>query len=228
MQQYEAGITKLETQIEILVQVAQQNETRIATLETQNHILMDLVKKSANEQVEITQSWAQVAADATTSSPTPPGSRPSLSSGSLNPHSSVSQPSVLSRSAIILDLARTRDRTSDFAQLREKINDALSQYVETKDLRCTGLQRRVGGEDQIKITFATEEAARKARQHNQWLREPRFCEARLLGEQWYPIKVDRVNWSTISPNFSTEITKEATEAIAQENGVKIQRIRWLG
>ena len=35
---------------------------RIATLETQNHALIDLVKQSANEQVKITQSWAQVAA----------------------------------------------------------------------------------------------------------------------------------------------------------------------
>ena len=39
--------------------------------------------------------------------------------------------------------------------------------------------------------------------------------------------MDRVNWSTISPNCSTEITKEATEAIARGNGVEIQRMRWL-
>ena len=64
MQQYEAGVTKLETQIEILVQVTHQNGTRVATLETQNHALMDLMKQSANEQVKITQSWAQVAAGA--------------------------------------------------------------------------------------------------------------------------------------------------------------------
>ena len=61
---YEAGITKSETQSEMLVQLAQQHETRIATLETQNHALMNLVKQSANEQVKITQSWAQVAAGA--------------------------------------------------------------------------------------------------------------------------------------------------------------------
>jgi Endonuclease-reverse transcriptase len=48
----------------------------------------------------------------------------------------------------------------------------------------------------------------------------------MLGEQWHPIKVDRVNRS-VSPDGGTDITKEATEAIAQENGVKIQRIRWL-
>ena len=91
------------------------------------------------------------------------------------------QPSVLSRSAIILDLTRTNDRTSDFAQLKEKINGALSQCEERKGVHCTGLQRRFGGEDQIKITFATEEAARTARQHSQWLQEPRFCVKHVQG-----------------------------------------------
>ena len=224
VQQYEARITEL-------VQVVQHNETRIAKLETQNQTLLDMMKKNANEQVKITQSWAQVAARAPsppTSSPTPPRSSPSLPSGPMNPHSSVSQSSMLSRSAIILDLSRTGNRANDFAQLKERINEVLSKQDATKEVRCTGLQRRVGGEDQVKITFATEEAARQARQHDQWLQEPRFQEARVLGEQWYPIKVDRVNRSTISPNFSNDITKEAMEAVAQENGVKIQRMRWLG
>lgn len=180
-----------------------------------------------------TQSWAQVAAGAAappTSSPTPPGSRPSLSSGTMNPHSSASQASqasILSPTAIILDLSRTKDRTADFPQLKEKINGALDKHEATKGVRCTGLQRRAGGEDRVKISFQSEEAARKARQHDQWLKEPRFSDARMLGEQWHPIKVDRVNRSVISPDGSTDITKEAVEAIAQENGVKIQRIRWL-
>jgi len=223
VQQYEARITEL-------VQVVQHNETRIAKLETQNQTLLDMMTKSANEQVKMTQSWAQVAARAPappTSSPTPPGSSPSLPNGPMNPHSSVSQTSLVSRSAIILDLARTTDRTSDFPQLKDKINAALRKHEATKEVRCTGLQRRAGGEDQVKITLASEEAARQARQNEQWLREPRFHEARILGEQWYPIKVDRVNRSAISPNSTTEITQDATEAIAQENGVRIQRIRWL-
>ena len=75
VQQYEARITEL-------VQVVQHNETKIAKLETQNQTLLDMMKKNANEQVKITQSWAQVAARAPsppTSSPTPPRSSPSPS-----------------------------------------------------------------------------------------------------------------------------------------------------
>jgi hypothetical protein len=102
-------VTKLQTEIDILVQVVQQNETkiamlgqqnevllravkqhqaRIATLETQHRGLMEMIKKNANEQVKVTKSWAQVAAGAPappTSSSTPPGSRSLLSSGPLNP-----------------------------------------------------------------------------------------------------------------------------------------------
>lgn len=214
----------------MLLQAVKLSETRIAALEIQNQTLMEMLKKGADEQVKTTQNWTQVAAGAPAppdSSPTPPGSRPSLSSGPLQPRSSAAQTSVLSQSAIILDLSRSNDRTTDFPQLKEKINAALNKHEATKGVQCIGLQRRVGGEDQVKITFTSEEAAKKARQHDQWLQEPRFNETRMLGEQWYPIKADRVNRSTISPNSTAEITQEAMNTTAQENGVEIKRMRWL-
>lgn len=93
-------------------------------------------------------------------------------------------------------------------------------------MECSGVQR-VGGEDQVKISFATLEIAKVARKDEQWLEEPRFREARMLGEQWYPIKVDRVHRSSISPTGTTAITKEAAEAYARENRVKIEWIRKL-
>jgi hypothetical protein len=49
----------------------------------------------------------------------------------------------------------------------------------------------------------------------------------MRGEQWYPIKVGRVYRASISPKGTTTVTKDATEAIAREYGVKIERIRWL-
>jgi hypothetical protein len=165
VQQNETKIAMLGQQNEALLQAVKQNEARIAALETQSQTLIEMMKKSANEQVKITQSWAQVAAGAPappTSSPTPPGSRPSLLSGTMNLRSSASQTSILSPSAIILDLSRTKDRTADFPQLKEKINGALDKHEATKGVRCTGLQRRVGGEDRVKISFQSEDAAKKA------------------------------------------------------------------
>ena len=91
-----------------------------------------------------------------------------------------------------------------------------------------GVQRRAGGEDRVKLSFASPEMAKKARQHDGWFPESRFDRARMLGEQWYPVKVDRVHRATLSPDGSVTVSQAATEAVAEENGVQIERIRWLG
>jgi len=45
-----------------------------------------------------------------------------------------------------------------------------------------GLQRRAGAEHQVKVTFESEEQARRARIYDQWLQASRFKDARILGE----------------------------------------------
>ncbi|KIW24848.1 uncharacterized protein PV07_10536 [Cladophialophora immunda] len=82
-----------------------------------------------------------------------PASRPSPPRSSVNPSSSASQPSNLSQSDIIVDLSQTN------------------------------VQRRAGEVHQVKLSFASEEMAKTARQHVQWLQADRFDQARMLGEQ---------------------------------------------
>ena len=41
----------------------------------------------------------------------------------------------------------------------------------------------------------------------------------MLGEEWHPIKVDRVLKSSICPSAMNEITESTKRRIAQENGV---------
>lgn len=77
----------------------------------------------------------------------------------------------MSRSAIVLDPLRAIDNVSDFAQLKERINEVLSKYNQTKGVRCTGMQRRAG-EGQVKVTFESVEQAQCARNHDQRLQEP--------------------------------------------------------
>jgi hypothetical protein len=219
-----------EDKIKELLEIGQKNADRIVALETQYQRMMELVKNSANEQVKMTQTWAQVVASApatSNTSPTTPSSRPSLPRSSINASSSASQPSHLSQNAIVVDLGRTEDRMSDFTQLKDKVNDALAKHDATKEVVCTGVQRRAGGEDRVKLSFGSEEMAKKARQHDQWFHEARFGRARMLGEQWYPVKVDRVHRATLSPDGTATVSKTATEAVAEENGVQIERIRWL-
>ncbi len=47
----------------------------------------------------------------------------------------------------------------------------------------------------------------------------------MLGGQWYPVKIDRVYRTTLSPDGTLIVSKEAMEAVAHENGVQIKRIR---
>ena len=51
MQQYEAKVTEL-------VQVVNHNETRVTEFESQHQTLLDMMKKNADDQVQMTQSWA--------------------------------------------------------------------------------------------------------------------------------------------------------------------------
>lgn len=48
-------------------------DARVTRLETQNAALLEIIKKTAIEQVKVTQRWANVIARA----PTPPGTSPS-------------------------------------------------------------------------------------------------------------------------------------------------------
>lgn len=213
-----------------LLETVQQCKERITKLETQNATLTDMVRKLTAEQTKTTQSWAKVAARANASQttvPVLPMPLQSLARTSTNPGNPASQAPEISRPSIVLDLSRTADRVGSLLTLKEDIQKALRKCEQTKDVNCIGLQRRTGGEDLVRITLHSEDEAQLARKHDQWLQEPRLRGARILGEQWYPVKVDRVNRSSISPNATADIAKEAAEAIARENNVKIQQIRWL-
>ncbi len=50
----------------------------------------------------------------------------------------------------------------------------------------------------------------------------------MLGEQWFPVKVNRVHRATLSPDGTVTVSKEATKAVAQETAVQIEWIRGLG
>lgn len=43
----------------------------------------------------------------------------------------------------------------------------------------------------------------------------------MLGEQWYPVKVDRIHRATLSTDETVTVSKEATKAVAQDNGVQL-------
>ncbi|KAK5073284.1 hypothetical protein LTR70_010418 [Exophiala xenobiotica] len=224
MQAMETRLVERMAQTEAkIVAITEQNEsyaTRLTEPETQMTIMMDLLRKTASEQAKATQSWANVAAraiTAPTATPSPPASFPSVTSSSLNPHSSISHNSDGSQPMIIVDLSNTPERSNDIPQLKTIATEALKKHEATRGVRCTGVQKRGGGEHRIKCIFESEEHARLARAHPAWLQESRFGGARILGEEWYPVKVDRVDKGSICVGDTRPVTESATQRIAEEN-----------
>jgi hypothetical protein len=92
----------------------------------------------------------------------------------------------LSQSAIVVDLNRTTDRARAFSRAKDKVNEELKSKKQA-DGRA---EMRVK-EDQLTLSFVAEEIANTARQHGQRLQQKRSDQDRMLGEQRYPVKVDR-------------------------------------
>jgi hypothetical protein len=52
--------------------------------------------------------------------------------------------------------------------------------------------------------------------------------ARIQGEQWYPVKVDRVNKGSICDDSRINLRDDACAKLGAENGVSIKKIRFVG
>lgn len=121
----------------------------------------------------------------------------------------------------MVDLSRASERVMDFVQLKDKVNASLKKHESTKDVVCPGVQRRAGGEDQVKLAFATEQMAKTARQHVQWLQEPRFDQAPHARRTVVSGQGRSSSPRHPQPDGTVTVSKEATKAVAQENGVRL-------
>lgn len=153
-------------------------EARLIKLETQIEAMMDLLRKTASEQAEATQSWANDAGKAAA----PPASFPSFNGSFLSPHSSFSHCCDSSQPMIVLDCSNAPDRSNDVVQLKAATDGTLANHEATKHVRCTGVQRRGGAEHRVKCIFESEEHAQLVRAHPAWLQAPRFADAHMLME----------------------------------------------
>jgi hypothetical protein len=167
-------------------------------------------------------SWAQVASQ--------PSSRATPSSGlptqpSVSPNSSASQRGEKQMASVILDLTRVSFDISDANSLKARANKAFNEEGTTKEIRCLGILR-TPGEQKIKILLKNVEEADCLRTNDNWLHKY-FPGARLQGEQWYPIKVDRVNKLSLSSDANSIISETKINEIGEENNVKINKVRWL-
>ena len=172
--------------------------------------------------VSASPSWAEVASQ--------PSRRMTPSSGlpsqpSVSPDSSASRQRPKQLASVTLDVSRVTGSMDNADEVKARISRALSQSETTKDIKCTGVLR-TPGEHKIKILVKTDEEAARLRTDDSWV-TIQLRGARMLGEQWYPIKVDRVNKLNIKLGPRLEIPDEIVKQIGQENNVTITKMRWL-
>ena len=172
--------------------------------------------------VSASPSWAKVASQPSTRM-TPSSGLPSQPSVSPDSSASLQRPKQLA--SITMDMSKVTGNTDKADEMKARINQAFSQAESTKGIKCTGVLR-TPGEHKIKILLKTDEDAARLRADDSWM-ATNFRGARVLGEQWYPIKVDRVNKLNIKLGPRLEIPDEVVKQIGQENNVSITKMRWL-
>jgi cell division septum initiation protein DivIVA len=154
-------------------------------LKTQNEALKEelaaLRTTLENNRVN-TPSWAQVASQTGPAHTAPSGS-----------HTDQAEQHGLP--GINLDLASITNPQFDntnVEEIRKRARQALDSYPSTKEIKWIGIAKRGTDGTKIRICMRNNEDAERAKTHDEWVRS-HFRGARIQGEQWHRVKVDRVS-----------------------------------
>lgn len=225
-QQMKMQEQQMKMQQQLVTMQQEQKETKEQLLETQQQVrtLFEWIKDHA-------PSWSQQ--PSTVVSPQLSQTTwPSLpSSGQIrgpagSPNSSASQPGKSAMPAFSMDLSQVSFRAEDAGALKARFNIAFAAQETIKEVKCTGILRSPGDGHNVKVLFKTQEMVDLVRSHDEWVQK-HFHGARLRGEQWYPIKVDRVNRFAVNDGNSWIIRENAAKEIGEENAVEVVKMRWL-
>lgn len=107
------------------------------------------------------------------------------------------------------------------------MRQAFNSHANTKDINWIGIAKTVTDPYKVRICLRTHEEAAKAKKHDEWV-QSHFRGARIQGEQWYPVKVDRVSKNSICDDSRINFRDDACAKLGAENGVSIKKIRFVG
>lgn len=154
----------------------------------------------------------------------------SVNSRSIFPNSSASHSGQQNLPGISIDLSGIRNPQFDLednGEVRKRVRQALEGYEETKGVKWIGITRNAADKSRSRICFRAEEDAMVVGRNEAWIRS-HFFGARIQGEQWYPIKIDRVNKASVFNQSFSKVRDDACAKISAENQVTICKIHPLG
>lgn len=125
-----------------------------------------------------------------------------------------------------INMARAGADTYDLLAMKTELESLWEEQIETAGIRCRVVTST--REHTFKLLFKTNADAMAIRRCTGWL-NGNFQHARIEGEQWYPIKVDRVNKLHLKNLHDKSTHDDLCKLYGEENGdVKIKKMRWLG
>lgn len=165
--------------------------------------------------------WATVAAQ---------GNGEVAGTPSSTSHASTPRPIQHHLPGINLDLAclaSPQFDSSDVKAVRERVRQAFDSHDDTKAIGWIGVARRGSDHSKVRICLRTEKEAALARNHDGWLHS-HLRGARMQGEQWYPVKVDRVNKNSVCDESLVRLREDACLKLSAENSISIRKMRFIG
>jgi len=114
-----------------------------------------------------------------------------------------------------LDVSRALRVPENAGVVRERVNEALKEM----GIKCIGVNDK--GNGRYRLLFRKSDDVDKVHQDDSWLKGGSLKRARLYGEQWYPIRIDRVH-------KNTSVDENGQADFGRLNGVIVYKIRWLG
>lgn len=146
-------------------------------------------------------------------STTPTANAPSPPSPPSSPPPSIAPGQI---PGIGLDLSRVaipEIKEGNAGTVRRRVNEALKE----KGITCLGVNSK--GNGRYRLLFHGDDVD-KVRRDDTWLRT-HFDRGTLYGEQWYPMRVDRVYHEVATDEVGCTL-------FGRLNGVKVHKMRWLG
>jgi hypothetical protein len=116
--------------------------------------------------------------------------------------------------------------TSNATEVRSRVRRAFDKHPMTKEIKWLGVDIASTELARFRVCLRTQKEADTARIHCEWLQSD-FQGARMLGEQWYPIRVDKVKIHSIYNDSTARFNDDACASIGGENGITVKKIRFL-
>lgn len=215
LQQMQEGITSMGTEIADL-------REEIHDLRTQ---LSEKEKEIRSQELASPTPRTSYASVLRETSHLTPHDSPSCNPATPQPDNNMLHPVQINMTRPDLD-AGNLSGTYDLPTIRRELESLWKECVETSGIKCRVVKSTK--EHTLKLLFKTHADAMAIRKHTGWLKE-NFLQARIEGEQWFPVKVDRVNKLSLKDLHDEHIHEELCKQYGRENGeVEIKRMRWLG